>query len=32
VSVTGDFKASAELIQAIDRIVRLPVPIVDWDF
>ena len=32
VSVTGDFKASAELLQAIDRIVCLPVPIVDWDF
>jgi predicted acetyltransferase len=32
VSVTGGFKASEKLIQAIDRIVCIPAPIVDWDF
>lgn len=32
VSVTGDFKADLALISDIDRIVRLPAPIVDWDF
>jgi hypothetical protein len=32
VALTGDFKASPDLIAQIDRIVRLPVPIADWDF
>jgi hypothetical protein len=32
VALTGNFKASPELITQIDTIVRLPVPIADWDF
>jgi len=32
VSVTGNFVADPELIERIDSIVKLPVPIVDWDF
>jgi hypothetical protein len=32
VSVTGDFRSDPELIQAIDRVVCIPTPVVDWDF
>ena len=32
VSVTGDFRSEPDLIQAIDRVVCIPTPIVDWDF
>ena len=32
VSVTGNFKADPGLMQAIDEIVRIPSPEVDWDF
>jgi len=32
VSVTGNFVAEPKLIQRIDSVVKLPVPIVDWDF
>ena len=32
VALTGNFNASTELIGQIDTIVRLPVPIADWDF
>jgi hypothetical protein len=32
VSVTGTFVADPELIQCIDSTIKLPTPIVDWDF
>ena len=32
VSVTGDFRSDPELIQAIDGVVCIPTPVVDWDF
>jgi hypothetical protein len=32
VSVTGDFRSDPDLIQAIDRVVCIPTPVVDWDF
>ena len=32
VSVTGNFKAKPDLIQAIDTVVRIPAPVIDWDF
>lgn len=32
VSVTGNFKAEPDLIQAIDTVVRIPAPVIDWDF
>jgi hypothetical protein len=31
-ALTGNFKASGELINHIDSVVRLPVPFIDWDF
>ncbi|MBT4583753.1 MAG: GNAT family N-acetyltransferase [Phycisphaerae bacterium] len=32
VALTGHFRADPELIQAIDKLVCVPIPAVDWDF
>jgi hypothetical protein len=32
VSVTGNFVGDPKLIESIDNIVRIPAPVVDWDF